>query len=88
MVHATPVDVGDAVDFEPTVVGGVLVVVLLEAAEDAQDGEGDEDADPLPGLDSPRSISGTLSCSACLPWTDMDSAKPYTPTSPIIHHDF
>ena len=66
MVHATPVDVGDAVDFEPTVVGGVLVVVLLEAAEDAQDGEGDEDADPLPGLDSPRSISGT---SACLPWT-------------------
>ena len=66
MVHATPVDVGDAVDFEPAVVGGVLVVVLLEAAEDAQDGEGDEDADPLPGLDSPRSISGT---SACLPWT-------------------
>ena len=79
MVHATPVDVGDAVDFEPTVVGGVLVVVLLEAAEDAQDGEGDEDADPLPGLDSPRSISGTLpgldsprsisGTSACLPWT-------------------
>ena len=52
-------------DFESAVVGGVLVVVLLEAAEDAED-ENNEDADPLPGLDSPRSISGT---SACLPWT-------------------